>query len=263
MDRTPRLQDKLLLSDNVIHGFFGRRGGVSTGIYGSLNCGLGTDDAVEAVRENRARVANSIHSGPERVLTLWQHHSAECLTVAEAWSTKIPSELPKADAMATNRPGFALGILTADCAPVLFAGQDSEGRSVVGAAHAGWKGALGGVIENTVAAMRKLGAKDIAAAVGPCIAQSSYEVSADFVKPFLEQDKGNITFFAVGKNDSTRQFDLAGYVAARLKRTGIENVSVSGADTYSLDGDYFSYRRTTHRKEADYGRQISIIAIRS
>ncbi len=258
MDHPPRLQDKLLLSDDVVHGFFGRRGGVSAGIYGSLNCGLGTDDEIDAVRENRVRVKKTLAGA--RVLTLWQHHSADCLAVTDAWSDDR-AKLPKADAMVTNRPGFALGVLTADCAPVLFTGRDRGGRPIIGAAHAGWKGALGGVIENTVAAMRKLGADNIAAAVGPCIGQASYEVSADFMKPFLEQGNGNARYFAAGKNDSVRQFDLTGYVADRLKQAGIENVSVSGADTYGLDGDYFSYRRTTHRKEDDYGRQISIIAI--
>ncbi|HTK83568.1 MAG TPA: peptidoglycan editing factor PgeF [Patescibacteria group bacterium] len=258
MDHPPRLQDKLLISDNVVHGFFGRRGGVSAGIYGSLNCGLGTDDEIDAVRENRARVTKTLEGA--QILTLWQHHSADCLTVMDEWSDDR-TKLPKADAMVTNRPGFALGILTADCAPVLFTARDKEGRPIIGAAHAGWKGALAGVIENTVMAMRKLGAENIAAAVGPSIAQRSYEVSADFMMPFLERDQDNARYFAAGKNDSVRQFDLTGYVAAQLKQAGIKNVSVSGADTYSLDTDYFSYRRTTHRKEGDYGRQISIIAI--
>lgn len=260
MVHPPRLQEQLLVSTDVIHGFFGRRGGVSAGIYGSLNCGLGTGDHPEAVTENRTRVANA--SANAKILTLWQHHSADCVAVTDVW-TDDRSKLPKADAMVTNRPGFALGILTADCAPVLFTGQDGKGRPIVGAAHAGWKGALAGVIENTVTAMRSLGAENISAAIGPCIVQASYEVSADFVKPFLEQDKGNGRYFAAGKNDSVRQFDLTGYVTSRLKKAGIMNVSVSDADTYKQDADFFSYRRTTHRKEADYGRQISIIAIGS
>jgi YfiH family protein len=249
-----------LAAGDIAHGFFGRRGGVSTGLYDNLNCGLGTDDDPEAVRENRRRAMEALNVRPESLVTLYQIHSADCITRPSP-SVGEGGGRPKGDAMVTDQPGLALGILTADCAPILFKGRKKTGAPVIGAAHAGWKGALGGVLENTVAAMRELGAEDISAAIGPCIARDSYEVSADFMTPFLAQDQSNVRFFTPGKNDRVRHFDLAGYVTERLKAAGV-GAFAAGADTYKQKDQYFSYRRTTHRKEPDYGRQISMIGIK-
>ena len=196
--------------------------------------------------------------------TVQQVHSAQCVylpfTKPFPPAAGIPQEV-KADAMVTDQPGQALGIITADCAPVLLTGRNGKGHPVIGAAHAGWRGALHGVIENTVAMMRDLGAENIIAAIGPCIARNSYEVSADFVAPFLEQDALNIDFFYDGKNDDVRQFDLPAYVLHRLKSAGIAQAGWCGIDTYTNATDYFSYRRATHKGEKDIGRQVSAIAI--
>jgi polyphenol oxidase len=226
---------------DVAHGFFGRAGGVSEGIFASLNCGPGSGDAREAVNENRRRATQALSPGAA-LLTLYQIHSAEAVAVTEAWETG-----PKADAMATNVPGLALGILTADCAPVLFADREA---GVIGAAHAGWKGALAGVTDAAIAKMEQLGAKRtrIAAAIGPCIAQASYEVGPEFAPRF-------------GAFVADRHFDLEGYVAKRLADAGLVRVSRLAADTYAREADFFSYRRTTHRRETDYGRQLSAIVL--
>lgn len=243
----------------VAHGFFGRRGGVSTGLYASLNCGPGSNDDPEAVKTNRARVAEILGAESGRLLSLHQIHSAECIAAKEPWS----GERPKADSLVTNVPGLALSILTADCAPVLFHGR-AGAKPVIGAAHAGWKGAIGGVLENTVKKMTGEYGVDpvtIRAAVGPSIQKKSYEVSSDFYKNFIDQNEDNDRFFQQGRKEGHLMFDLPGYCAARLAGAGIENIQISEADTYADEAGYFSYRRTTHRQEKDYGRQISAIVI--
>jgi polyphenol oxidase len=236
------------------HGFFGRTGGVSEGIFESLNCGPGSGDDPAHVAENRRRVREAL--GAEALNTLYQVHSANVATVIEAWT-----QGPQADGMATSVPGIALGILTADCAPVLFA--DAEAR-VIGAAHAGWKGALGGVLEATLAAMERLGAARgrIAAAIGPCISQVNYEVGPEFLARFLAEDDSHADFFVPSDRTGHHHFDLEGFAAARLKRAGVDKVERLAACTYANAAEFFSYRRTTHRGEPDYGREISAIVLR-
>lgn len=236
----------------VPHGFFTRLGGVSEGLYAGLNCGAGSSDAPEAVAENRARVTAAIGAGA--LVTLRQVHSARAIAVDGPWD----GPAPEADGLATDRPGLALGALGADCAPVLFA--DAE-AGVVGAAHAGWRGALGGVIEATVEAMVALGAARgrIAAAVGPCISQAAYEVGPDFVAVFLDEDPDHSRFFAGGAGDRA-QFDLPGFCLARLDEAGIGARAWIGRCTWSDEARFYSYRRATQRGEADYGRQIGAIA---
>lgn len=237
------------------HGFLGRRGGVSTGICAGLNVGLGSGDERQAIRRNRELAVAAVAPGA-RLVTLHQVHSPIALSVTGAFADDAR---PHADAMATDRPGLALGILTADCAPVLFA----DGKAgVVAAAHAGWKGALGGVVEATVAQMEKLGADraNIAAAIGPCIARKSYEVDEPFRRRFVEADPAFEHFFADGRG-SRHQFDLEGFVLSRLAAAGLGRVEALGLDTYADADLFFSYRRATHRGEPDYGRQISLIAL--
>ena len=241
----------------VRHGFFTRRGGVSTGIFSSLNCGQGSNDAPEAVAENRARVAAALEVGPEALLSLYQIHSPQAVTVATPWTSDTK---PRADAMVTNVPGIALGILTADCVPVLFADPEA---AVVGAAHAGWKGAIGGVLEGTIEAMEALGASRdrIAAAIGPSIAQASYEVGPEFHAAFQQADAGNARYFIASDRAEHWRFDLQSYVVDRLARAGVRASSEAALDTYQEDELCFSYRRTTHRRESDYGRLISAITL--
>ncbi len=239
------------------HGFFTRQGGVSTGPYASLNCSLSGQDARHAVMENRARVAKAVGSAPARLLGLTQVHGAEAARVEAAWE---PGAGPRADAMVTDRPGLALGIVTADCAPVLFADAQA---GVIGAAHAGWRGALGGVLEATVAAMSALGAarERIAAAIGPCIGQASYEVGADLRKAVLARDADDAHFFAASRRADRWQFDLAGYCAARLAAAGIALVATLGADTAADPARFFSHRRRTLAGGGPIGHQISVIAL--
>ncbi len=253
----PRFESHALAGGRIRHGFFTREGGVSKGIYESLNCGLGSDDDPASVAENRHRVAASLGKDDTPLLTLYQIHSNHAVTVTEPFATDAR---PEADAMVTNRPGVILSILTADCAPVLFA--DAE-AGVVGAAHAGWKGALTGVIEATVSAMEALGATRarIAAAIGPAIAQDSYEVSDAFRTQFLNADPANAAFFGPGARDGHWQFDLEGFVTSRLAAAGIETIDALGRDTYNDPALFFSYRRATHAREPDYGRQISAIML--
>ncbi len=236
----------------VAHGFFGRSGGVSTGIYESLNCGPGSRDAAEAVTENRARVVAAL-APAGTLVTLSQIHSPTAHIVGPDWDAATH---PSGDGMATTTPGMMLGILTADCAPVLFADRDAK---VIGAAHAGWKGALGGVLEATLEAMESLGAnrRHIAAAIGPCISQANYEVGPEFRARFPEGQ-----FFIASANPGHFRFDLEGYAAHRLAQAGVADVAKLGLCTYPQEGGFFSFRRTTHRGESDYGRQISAIALR-
>lgn len=242
----------------VRHAFFTREGGVSDGIYASLNCGAGSSDDPSNVQENKRRAAAHLELEADRLVTLYQVHSPEVVTLTDP--APILADRPEADAMVTRTPGVALGILTADCAPVLFA--DVEG-GVIGAAHAGWRGALGGVVENTVAAMENLGAtrRGIRATVGPCIAQSSYQVGPDFPDPFVEADAGAITLFRPDGETGKHLFDLQGYVLRRLEQAGIGSLGTLDMDTYAADDLFFSYRRTCHRGEDDYGRGLSAIAL--
>ena len=248
----------------VAHGFFGRTGGVSDGLYESLNCGPGSGDARGNVIENRRRVRDALEAAA--LVTLGQVHGAHVITVAEPWPIGATREedtrhIPLGDAMVTATPGIALGILTADCAPVLFA--DGEAR-VIGAAHAGWKGALGGVLEATLDAMEALGAARprIPAAVGPCIGWANYEVGDEFRARFVAADTRNARFFAPGDRAAHVRFDLAGYAADRLARAGVDRIETLDACTYARPADFFSFRRATHRGEPDYGREISAIVLR-
>ncbi len=238
------------------HGFFGRRGGVSKGIVAGLQVGLGADDDAAAIAENRRRIVDALipHSP---LATLYQIHSADVVRVLSAGAA---NERPEGDALVTERPGILLGILTADCAPVLFADQEA---GVVGAAHAGWKGAFAGVTDRTIAAMEKLGARAerIHAAIGPCIAQKSYEVDTAFLAGFCESDPENERFFRDGPRADHFQFDLEGYVAARLAAAGVRTVEAMGLDTYSQPDRFFSFRRATHAGEPNYGRQMSVIGL--
>jgi hypothetical protein len=249
------LQSEKLITPRIAHGFFGRQGGVSEGIFASLNCGPGSGDERARVIENRRRV-EAVLGAP--LLTLYQIHSPKVVTVTEPWPI---GAAPQADAMVTNRPGLALGILTADCAPILLA--DAE-AGVIGAVHAGWKGALGGVIEAAVATMEKLGAgrTRIAAAIGPCISQVHYEVGPEFRAAFLAADPAHERFFVPSARASHFRFDLEAFVALRLADAGAANVDTLSACTYARRDDFFSYRRTTHAGEKDYGRQVSAIALR-
>ncbi len=237
----------------VPHGFLGRAGGVSTALFSSLNVGLGSSDDPAAVQENRARAVAAVLPGTSLV-TACQIHSTRVITVDAPLAIR-----PEGDALVTATPGLLLGILTADCAPVLFADQCA---GVIGAAHAGWKGALGGVTDATIAAMEALGARreNIAAAIGPCIARKSYEVDTDFVMRFVAVDMANDRFFAQGRGGHA-WFDLEGYVAHRLRAAGLTNTHLLGEDSYSQPQRFFSYRRATHAGEADYGRQISVIGL--
>ena len=239
--------------DGVAHGFLGRTGGVSEGIFASLDLGRRDQQVPDVIAENRARAIAAVLPGAG-LQTLYQIHSADVVTVSEAQPDR-----PRGDALVTDRPNILLGILTADCAPVLFADVTA---GVVGAAHAGWKGAIGGVTDATIAAMEALGAdrSRIAAAVGPCIAQASYEVDDPFRQRFADADPANERFFRDGRAGH-HQFDLEGYVAHRLAAAGIARVELTGQDTYANEPRFFSYRRTTHRGEPDYGRQISLIGL--
>ncbi|MEM7169347.1 MAG: peptidoglycan editing factor PgeF [Pseudomonadota bacterium] len=242
----------------ISHGFFTRQGGVSEGLYGSLNCGFGSDDQAHNVAENRARIAADLGLASEYLLTVYQVHSPDVVEVTEPWRRE---EAPQADAMVTRTPGLALGILTADCVPVLFA--DGE-AGVVGAAHAGWKGALDGVVEATIGAMESLGAmrKRVVAAIGPSIEQTSYEVGPEFPAPFLDQDVSHERFFERSPRDGHFQFDIKGYVESCLRRSGVSEIEVRPEDTYAEEGCFFSYRRSCHKKEPDYGRGLSAIALK-
>jgi polyphenol oxidase len=239
----------------VRHGFFTRRGGASSGIFAGLNCGAGSSDLTDAVRINRARVADAMGIAPDHLVNLHQVHSADALHV----TGPVAGVRPRADALVTATSGIALAVLTADCQPVLFA--DPVAR-IIGAAHAGWRGALSGVLEATLEAMERLGAARgrITAVIGPTISQSAYEVGPEFLDHFLAGDAGNARFFKPGQGDKS-MFDLPGYSLARLHRAGIADARWTGHCTYSDAERFFSFRRTTHAGEADYGRLISVIRL--
>jgi YfiH family protein len=241
--------------EGVPHGFLGRQGGVSTGILAGLNVGLGSNDDRAAIAENRRRAVAAVLPGAA-LATVHQVHSAEAVAVLAAFPDHAR---PHADALVTDQPGLLLGILTADCVPVLLADMQA---GVIGAAHAGWKGAIGGITDATVAAMERLGARAsrIVAAIGPCIAKASYEVDEGFRARFCATDPANEFFFADGRLGH-HQFDIEAYVAARLAAAGVRTVEALGLDTYAHPDRFFSYRRATHHGEPDYGREISLIGL--
>ncbi|HEX8214878.1 MAG TPA: peptidoglycan editing factor PgeF [Allosphingosinicella sp.] len=241
--------------EGVPHGFLGRKGGVSQGLCSGLNVGFGSGDERQAIEANRSLAVEAVAPGTQLV-TVHQVHSPAAMAVTAPFPDHAR---PHVDALVTNRPGLALGILTADCTPILFAEPDA---GVVGAAHAGWKGALGGIVGATVEAMEALGANrdNIASAVGPTIARKSYEVDEAFLRRFIEADRENERFFSGGR-DGHHQFDLEGYVVSRLAEAGVTRIEALGLDTYSNPDLFYSYRRATHRGEPDYGRQISLIAL--
>jgi YfiH family protein len=241
----------------IRHGFFTRTGGVSDGIYASLNGGVGSRDAAAKVAENRARVAAALAVRPERLLTAYQTHSADVVTADVPWS---PDARPRADAIVTRTRGLAIGVTTADCGPILFADAQA---GVVGAAHAGWRGALHGVLEATITAMERCGAERgrMVVALGPMIRQPNYEVGPEFVARFTAAETANARFFKASARADHALFDLAGYIAARLRRCGIERIEDIGRCTYGEPAEFFSYRASTHRGEPDYGRHVNAVAM--
>ncbi len=256
-DKMKLCASSLAAIDGVQHGFFTRQGGVSGGIYTSLNCGPGSRDDAANVTENRARVAEILGAEPNRLLTVFQKHSPDAVVAAKPWKD---GKAPEADAIVTAKPGLAIGVLTADCAPVLLC--DGEAR-VIGAAHAGWRGVLSGVVEATVKAMGKLGARPerITAVIGPTISQKAYEVGAEFVEQFLASAPDSAAFFITDESSAEPHFDLPGYVGERLARAGVGAITDLGFCTYCEETRLFSYRRSQHRGEYDYGRQISAILL--
>nr|WP_306268296.1 peptidoglycan editing factor PgeF [Pararhizobium sp. IMCC3301] len=241
----------------IRHGFFGRKGGVSSGIYSTLNCGVGSDDVRENVLHNRRLLTRTLVNSDVPLITPYQIHSSRCVAVTGPWPAETPE---KCDAVVTATPGIVLAVGSADCGPVLFA--DAEG-GVIGAAHAGWKGALGGVLESTIAQMEGLGARRnrITAVLGPAISRVSYEVGAEFKETFLNHDPSNAACFTEGAREGHFQFDLPSYIVNRLRGCGLANAEWTGQCTYLEETAFFSYRRTTHRKEPDYGRQLAAISI--
>jgi YfiH family protein len=254
---SPMIQAPSLASQNIRHAFFTREGGVSDGLYASLNGGIGSNDAPDKVRENRARMAATLGVAPAHLVTCYQIHSPDVIVATEPWTRETA---PRADAIVTRTPGLAIGVTTADCGPILFADASA---GVIGAAHAGWKGALTGVLEATVAAMEKLGARRgrIKAALGPTIGQRNYEVGAEFVDRFKAADAANGRFFVPAARPGHAMFDLPGYIRSRLERAEISGIEDLGLCTYADPARFFSYRRTTHRAEPDYGRHVNAIAL--
>lgn len=246
----------LLDRAGVRHGFFTRRGGVSTGLYEELNTGLGSSDDPAAVAENRRRLAAALGGTPDDLAACYQIHSAITRVAEGPWA----GDRPEGDAVVTATVGVIPGVLTADCAPVLLA--DAQAR-VVGAVHAGWKGALGGVVHSAVAAMEALGARPdrIVAVVGPCIAQASYEVGADFQERFEHHDPGSGRFFIAGATADKRMFDLPGFVLWRLEQAGVSEAAWTGHDTCADEGAFYSNRRAFQRGEPDFGRLMSAIRL--
>lgn len=239
------------------HGFFMRTGGVSEGLYASLNCGRGSNDERDRIEENRARVAARLGTSPASMIGPHQIHSPKTVIATAAWK---PGEAPEADGIVTNVPGLAIGVLTADCAPILMADREA---GIVAAVHAGWKGAQAGVIESAIEAMESLGARPerLSAAIGPAISQAAYEVSVEFQAVFLSAGESNAQYFTQ-REGGRPHFDLPGYINGRLRSKGVANIQDIGTCTYANELILFSYRRTTHRAEPDYGRQISAILLR-
>jgi polyphenol oxidase len=239
----------------ISHGFFTREGGYSTGIFSSLNCGLGSGDDIETVGRNRAKVSAMLHVPPSHLVSAFQIHGADVAVVEAPFS-----ERPQVDGLVSRTRGIALGILTADCGPVLFA---DEKAGVIGACHAGWKGAVAGVTDSTVIAMEKLGAtrENIIAVLGPTISQGAYEVGPEFPKPFLQQNSSHQKYFIPSLRNDHYMFDLPAYLVDRMKAFGISRVHDLALCTYADESRFFSYRRATHRAEKDYGRLISAVAL--
>jgi purine-nucleoside/S-methyl-5'-thioadenosine phosphorylase / adenosine deaminase len=239
------------------HGFFTREGGYSQGLYTSLNCGLGSGDDLATVRRNRQSVAEALGTEPGKLLSVFQIHSSTVVQATDPWDGNAR---PKADAIVTRRPGMAIAILTADCAPVLMADTTV---GIIGAAHAGWKGAIGRVLESTIDEMERLGGhrRHIVAAVGPAIGQAAYEVGQEFYDRFLTSEPGNARFFLASDRPLHYRFDLQAYCAYRLEALGLQRVEIIRACTYTQEQRFFSYRRATHRGETDYGRQISAVML--
>ncbi|MFK7902266.1 MAG: peptidoglycan editing factor PgeF [Nitratireductor sp.] len=249
------ISSDLIKSEKLQHGFFTRQGGHSTGIYKGLNVGIGSDDDKQAVLKNRALVAGFFNEGEEKLTTVYQIHSPTAVHVSQ----EFKGERPKADAIVTNTPNLPIGVLTADCGPVLFA--DAK-NGVIGAAHAGWKGSTGGVLESTIAAMEKLGAKreSIKATLGPTISQANYEVGHDFAQNLISLNSANSNYLIPSIKQNHFMFDLPTYIVDRLTKNEVE-ANWCGLCTYADEESFFSYRRTTHRSEPDYGRQISVLKL--
>jgi hypothetical protein len=252
----PVVAPSLATLPGLLHAFFTREGGVSEGLHASLNGGLGSEDARDHVFENRRRMAAHFDLPLERLLSVWQVHSADVVVVDGPWA----GERPKADALVTATPGLALSIATADCGPLLFADAKA---GVIGAAHAGWQGAFKGIVDNTLAAMERLGARrgDVAVAIGPMLSQANYEVGPEFVARFVERNAGNADFFAPAARESHALFDLPAFLRRDLDRAGVGRVEDLSLCTYADETRFYSYRRATHRKEPDYGRLICAIAL--
>ncbi|MBO6860544.1 peptidoglycan editing factor PgeF [Roseibium sp.] len=252
-----KIEADVLKLDGIRHGFFTRQGGVSGGIYTSLNIGLGSDDERSSVLENRDRVADQLGIGADRLVSPYQIHSADVITVSAPFAQDADR---KADALVTATPGLAIGIATADCGPLLFADTKA---GVIGAAHSGWKGAVTGILQNTVAAMEALGATrtNITAVLGPTISQGAYEVGPEFKERFLQEHPDNTRYFKPSERAEHFMFDLPAFITDKLQALGLGAVADLALCTYADEDRFFSYRRTTHRKEPDYGRQISAIAL--
>jgi purine-nucleoside/S-methyl-5'-thioadenosine phosphorylase / adenosine deaminase len=251
------IQAPTLQLSGIRHAFFTREGGVSRGLYASLNGGVGSHDEAGDVAENRARMAAALGVAPHCLLTAYQIHSPQVVIAQGPWGAEAR---PRADAIVTRTPGLAIGVSTADCAPILFADPAAQ---VVGAAHAGWRGALSGVAEATLTAMERLGAarERIRAALGPMIRQDNYEVGPDLMARFAAEDKAAARFFRPAARDGHAHFDLGGYIGARLEQAGVRQIEDLRLCTYADPARFFSFRRTTHRAEADYGRHINAIAL--
>ena len=252
-----KIEASSLALTGIRHAFFTRDGGVSAGLYASLNGGTGSRDDIGNVAENRARMASAVGVAPERFLTAYQIHSPTVVVAEAPWTAETR---PRADAIVTRMRALAVGVTTADCGPILLA--DPQAR-VIGAAHAGWRGALTGVIEATVEAMERLGAAraHIRAAIGPMIRQANYEVGPDLIARFAAEDRASSRFFSLASREGHALLDLGGYVAERLKRAGVGEIEDLGVCTYADPSRFFSYRRSTHRAEADYGRHVNAIAL--
>lgn len=252
--QSPKLKE-LQSQSGISHGFFTRLGGCSEGIFSSLNAGLGSGDDTNSVVENRRRICTALGTSPLNLATLHQHHSADVFVAAGG----IEQDRPKADGIVTNTPGTAVGVVTADCGPVLFADPENK---VIGAAHAGWRGAFDGVLQNTIDQMIKLGAKreSITASLGPCISQKNYEVGPEFYQRFLDKDESLSKYFKPSEKPDHYLYDLNTFIQDQLNSAGVisEDLAIC---TYDEDNGYFSYRRTTHRREKDYGRQLSVITL--
>jgi len=257
VDAVERIEAEALHAPGVAHGFFTRRGGVSEGVYASLNGGVGSRDDPAAVRENRARMAHALGIEPGRLLVPYQVHSPDAIAVTAPWPH---DERPRCDGIVTATRRLGLGVTGADCGILLFSAPKA---GVIGAAHAGWRGALAGVIEATIAAMERLGARarDISVALGPTIAQGSYEVGPEFVAAFDKAAPDAMDFFAAGDKAERWKFDLPGFIGSRVARCGVADFTDLRLDTYSDEARFFSYRRTTHRAEPDYGRLVAAIAL--